>query len=459
LIPQSPDPVGPGARNAPHVRRDDWRAKLPFFHGWLIVAGSLVVLGLTYSVMYSFSVFYAALLEEFKWGRGEAAGVYSVFMIVTGFGALVAGVLADRFGPGRVIACGGAVLAIGLILCSQVTSLWQFYVAFGVVVSLGVSVSGWTPCVTMINRWFSTRLGFALGIASAGIGVGIMAVVPAVQLIINGYGWRWAFVAQAVMVFFGLLPVGLLLLKGRPEDIGQRPDGARAGAAQSPSVEKKARPKKEVVVVDANWANRSWTVNSAARTMRLWLLCGVKLLGGIATQMIFVHQVVYLVDGGYDKVLAASVVGLIGLISVGAKVFWGWAADNIGREMTYTLGCVAMAVAVGLLALTRVIPHTGLLYIYALLFAIGYAISAPLWPLVTSDLFAGRKFGSIYGFVSVFSGFGNALGAWIGGFVYDLTSSYAIAFGVAVVGKLVSAAALWVVAPRKVRRVMRRTVA
>jgi len=442
-----------------HARRDDWRAKLPFFYGWMIVAGSLMVLGLTYSVMYSFSVFYAALLEEFKWGRGEAAGVYSVFMIVTGFGALAAGVLADRFGPGRVIACGGAVLAIGLLFCSQVTSLWQFYLAFGVVVSLGVSVSGWTPCVTMLNRWFSTRLGFALGIASAGIGVGIMLVVPAVQLIINGYGWRAAFVALAVMVFIGLLPVGLLLLKGRPEDLGQSQDGVRPGETRPPPGTKKARAKKEVVVIDPHWANRAWTVNSAARTMRLWLLCGVKLLGGIATQMIFVHQVVYLVDGGYDKVLAASIVGLIGLISVGAKVFWGWAADNIGREMTYTLGCVAMAIAVGLLALTRVIPHTSLLYIYALLFAIGYAISAPLWPLVTSDLFAGRRFGSIYGFVSLFSGFGNALGAWLGGFVYDLTSSYAIAFGVAVIGKLASAAALWVVAPRKVRRVLRRAAA
>jgi hypothetical protein len=54
--------------------------------------------------------------------------------------------------------------------------------------------------------------------------------------------------------------------------------------------------------------------------------------------MIFVHQVIYLVDGGYDRMLAASIVGLIGLLSVVAKVFWGWAADNIGREMTYTLG-------------------------------------------------------------------------------------------------------------------------
>lgn len=433
----------------------DWRAHLPFYYGWLIVGGSLVVLGLTYSVMYAFSVYYVALLDEFKWGRGEAAGVYSTFMIVTGIGALGAGMLADRFGPGRVIAWGGVVLATGLLICSLVSSLWQFYVAFGVLVALGTSVAGWTPCVTMINRWFSAKLGFALGIASAGIGVGIMIVVPGVQLLINSFGWRQAFVVQAAIVFAGLLPIGRFLLRGRPQDLGQSVDGYRPGVT-NPAQPGKVRMKKEVVVVDESWAGRQWTVNSAARTRRLWMLCAVKLLGGIATQMVFVHQVVYLVDGGYDRVLAASIVGLIGLISVGAKVFWGWAADNIGREMTYTLGCVAMVLAVGLLALTRVLPFSSMLYLYALLFAIGYAVSAPLWPVVTADLFAGRKFGSIYGFVTLFSGFGNALGAWVGGFVFDQTGSYAIAFGFAVVGKLASAGVLWIVAPRKVRRVLRR---
>ena len=152
--------------------------------------------------------------------------------------------------------------------------------------------------------------------------------------------------------------------------------------------------------------------------------------------------------------LAASIVGLIGLLSVAAKVFWGWAADNIGREMTYTLGCLAMVLAVGMLALAKVVPSSGMLYLYAVVFALGYGVSAPVWPIVTSDLFAGRNFGTIYGFIALFTGFGSALGAWLGGYVYDLTGSYTIAFGAAVAGKIASAGALWIVAPRKVRRVI-----
>lgn len=432
----------------------DWRARLPFFYGWLILAGSVASLGLTYSVMYSFSVFYVALLEEFAWGRGEAAGVYSVFMIVAGAGALGAGALSDRFGPGRVIACGGTWLAVGLLICSQVSELWQLYLAFGVLVAFGVSLAGWTPCVTMISRWFSVRLGLALGIGSAGIGVGIMVVVPLVQILISNLGWRSAYISLAGIVFVGLLPVGLIVLRGRPEDLGQKVDGTGSPAAGR-WTSGKPRTTRDIEVVDAEWASREWTVGAAARTARCWLLAGVKLLGGIATQMIFVHQVVYLVDGGYDRVLAASIVGLIGLLSVVAKVFWGWAADNIGREMTYTFGCAAMVLAVGLLALARVAPFPGILYVYAMVFAIGYAVSAPLWPVVTSDLFAGRHFGSIYGFINIFNGFGNALGAWLGGYVYDVTGSYTVAFGVAVVAKAASAGVLWIVAPRKVKRVRR----
>jgi sugar phosphate permease len=437
--------VGPGR---------DWRARLPFFYGWLILAGSFISLGLTYSAMYAFSVFYAALLAEFGWARGDAAGVFSLFIVVGGIGALAAGALSDRFGPGRVIAAGGTVLAMGLLICSRLTELWQFYLSYGVVVALGVSTAGWTACVTMINRWFSVRLGLALGIASAGIGGGIMVVVPLVQILINNFGWRIAFVWFAGIVFLGLLLMGLIVLRGNPEDLGQQVDGVRS-AAVGPMRAGKPHTKRVIEVADPEWAGREWTVGTAAKTTRLWLLVGVKILGGIATQMLFVHQVVYLVDGGYDSVLAASIVGLIGLLSAPAKIFWGWAADNIGREMTYTLGCASMVLAVGLLALTQVTSSLGMLYLYALFFAMGYGVSAPLWPIVTFDLFAGRNFGSVYGFISLFSGWGSAMGVWLGGYVFDLTGSYAVAFEVAVVGTVISAGALWVVAPRKVRRVRR----
>ena len=273
------------------AQRRDWRARLPWFYGWVILAGALVSLGLTYSVMYSFTVFYVALLDAFGWGRGESAAVYSVFMITSGAGALAAGALSDRFGSGRVIAGGGTVLAIGLLACSQVTALWQFYLAYGLLAAFGVSVAGWTACVTLVNRWFSARLGLALGIASGGIGVGIMIVVPLVQMMITSFGWRAAYVALAGIVFFGLLPLGLIVMRGGPEDLDQRVDGAAPDAAGSKHSGEPSRGRR-VEIVDPEWATRDWTVGTALKTRQCWLLVAVKLTGGIATQMVFVHQVI-----------------------------------------------------------------------------------------------------------------------------------------------------------------------
>lgn len=427
----------------------DWRARLPFFYGWLIVAAAFVSLGLTYTVWYSFSVFYVALLEEFGWSRAASAGVFSLFVIVVGLAGAAAGVLADRFGPGRIISVAVVILATGLVACSWISSLWQFYLFFGVITAIGLSATGWVPCVTMISRWFYARLGAALGIASSGIGVGILIMVPFSQWLIEQLGWRTAYVALAGIVAAGVLPIAILLMRGRPEDMGMEKDGGpnrdRPTGSGGPS------PKSRVV--DAEWANTPWTIRLAMRTHRYWLLFAAMALANIATQMLFVHQVAFLVDGGYDKLLAASIVGLVGMFSVGAKVGWGWVSDRLGREITWSLGLTNTLVAILILSATRYIPAGELIYLYALIFALGYGATAPLTPAVSADLFAGSRFGSIYGTLGVANGIGSAAGAWFAGFIFDITGSYLAAFGAGACCALLSIVAMWIIAPRMVRRV------
>ncbi len=430
--------------------RRDWRARLPFYYGWLIVAAAFVSLGLTYTVWYSFSVFYVALLEEFGWSRAASAGVFSLFVIVVGLAGAAAGALVDRLGPGRIISVAVIILAAGLVACSRITSLWQFYLFFGVITAVGLSATGWVSCVTMINRWFSARLGAALGIASSGIGVGILVMVPFSQWLINQMGWRSAYIAVAGIVLVGVLPIALLLMQGRPEDLGLLKDGRRPGTESPPRT---GAPAKKSRVVDEKWARTPWTVGRALRTRRYWMLFATMALANIATQMIFVHQVAFLVDGGYDKLLAASIVGLVGLFSVGAKIGWGWISDRLGREITWSLGLTSTLVAIALLSLTRFVPSLALTYLFAIVFALGYGATAPLTPAVSADLFAGSRFGSIYGSLTIANGLGSATGAWFAGYIFDVTGSYLIAFGTGAACGLLSIVAMWMIAPRLVRRV------
>lgn len=430
-----------------------WRTRLPFFYGWLVVASFFVALTISQGIYYSFTVFFVALLEEYGWGRAATAGVFSVFVLVSSFGGVVAGALVDRFGPRSATAVGAILLAVGTAACSQLTELWEFYLYFGVVCGLGTALAGWVPCVAVVSRWFTNRRAAATGIASAGIGLGIVTVVPLCQFIISSAGWRSAYLVLAALSLLGIMPHALMLQVGRPEELGLKPDGT--AATRPAGLTAMARRGRRLLVVNERWASCSWSVGMAVRTMPFWLLSVCFLLYPVTSQMLWVHQVAYLVDGGYDKMVAASVVGLAGFVSIPGKILWGMVGDRLGRETTFSMGICCIVVAILLLILTRTFPGVWLVLLFAVAFSVGYSVTAPLGPAAAADIFAGRQFGAIYGVLHVAIGVGSAFGAWLGGYVFDATGSYLVAFAVAVACSTVSAACIWLAAPRKVRRMVR----
>ena len=426
-----------------------WRTRLPFFYGWVVVGSMFLALAISYGVYYSFSVFFVALLQEFGWSRASTAGVFSLFVLVISAGGAVAGTLIDRFGPARVVPVGGVLLAGGLAATSGLSELWQFYLFFGIAAGLGLSWAGWVPCVTLVNRWFADKRGAAMGIASAGIGLGTVTVVPLVQQMISTIGWRSAFLALAALSLLLITPQAAYLLKGSPGELGLAPDG---GGKRSQAAGRASRP---MVVVDLKWAARPWSVATAATTHRFWLLGATMFFGILTNQMLWVHQAAYLVDHGYDRMLAASMVGLAGLVSMPAKVFWGSLADRVGREGAYTMGVATMLLAIGLLILTGILPMVWLVPLFAVAFASGYAVTAPILPVSVADVFGGRNFGSIFGVINLNTGLGAAVGAWLAGLVFDISGSYVAAFLAAAGSSVVSVICMWLAGPRRVRRVPR----
>jgi MFS family permease len=407
------------------------REKGPLNFQWVIVGTSFITLALVYSIWYAFSVFFVALLKEFGWSRSLGAGAFSLFVIVHGvIGPFVGGIV-DRFGPRKIFILGSIFLGIGLLLCSLISTWWEFYVFFGILTAIGVGSMGWVPNTTLIQLWFKENRGLAMGIISSGIGIGIFLCVPLIQFLITRFGWRVAFCVMALSISFTTILLALLCVKKPP-----RKEDTRS-SEDSPQD-----------MIGEGWTLRRWTVREAIRTRSFLFLVLSFFFASASIHSVLAHHVAFFVDQGLNALFASTIVGLLGMVSIGAKILWGVLSDRIGREITYTLGISCAICGMLLLVLYSYSPSPSIPYAYALFFGMGYAVMASLPPLITADFFEGPSFGAIFGMVQFANGLGAAVGAWFAGFLFDQTGSYIPLF-LMMIGCVVFACFnVWKAAPR-----------
>jgi MFS family permease len=414
-----------------------------FDSAWIIVGISFIILALSYGVWYSFSLFFVALLGEFGWSRSVAAGAFSIFIILHSLIGPFVGSMVGRFGPRRVILIGSLFLGIGLALSSLVQTWWQFYISFGVITALGIGATGWISNTTLIQSWFKENRGLAMGIISSGIGTGILICVPFFQLLITRFGWRMTY---RIMAFFIPLLIGCMVtifLRRPPPSPSFPPTemGNSQGRIDDP------------FVVNREWVSQSWTVKRAITTKAFWFLSFVCFLSNFMNQSIFTHHVAFFVDHGLENLVVSYIIGITGLVSIGGKILWGILSDQIGRELTYTIGLACFICGMIFLIAFDLFPSSSLPYLYAVFFSLGYAVMAVLPPLITADFFEGNAYGSIFGTLMLLNGAGGALGAWFAGFLYDQVGSYLFVFFVMIVSSVLSFFSIWWAAPRKIRMV------
>jgi MFS family permease len=377
-----------------------------------------VTLGLAYGVWYSYSVFLVALLKEFGWSRSLLAGAFSVFTLVHGGVNPLIGLLCDRVRPLRLVAAGGAALGLALLADSFITAPWQLYLCFGVFTAGAVAAAGWIPAIVQVQRNFQDRLGLALGIVSSGVGVGMLAVVPLTQLLIDAYGWRVAFRVLGAICALWIVPSSLLMLRWAEKSGGRtRVDSSRE---QAPATQGAASAGPAAV-----------TLAQAVRSEAFWLMLAAFFFGNICSQTLHVHQVAYLVDHGVAAIVAASVVSVVGAASIAGKTGGGWLSDRVEREFVYLGGITIMLCAVAALAALGASPARWAIYGYAVLLGVGYSATASLIPAMVSDRFGGKHFGAIVGMGLMGSAAGSALGPWMAGYLFDRTGSYMTAFAIA----------------------------
>lgn len=396
-------------------------------HGPTVVAVAFITLGVVYGVWFAYAVFLVALVEDMGWSRSLTAGAISVLSLVHGLSGPINGRLIERFGARRVIALGGAIFTLGMLLTSQIQTWWQLYLTFGLVSGFGIAMSGWVPFIVSVERSYPDRLGTALGFALAGVGFGILGAVPAINLLVEHFGWRGAFALLALLGPLWVIPSAWWLLRGAEPS---------AKVVSAPTVGAAAEP--------------HWVPATALRSPRFWRAAFAFATGACVAQILLIHQFAFLVDHGIPKTEGSLISGVIGVASIVGQLFWGRLSDRIGREAAYSLAAVANVLAIA--ALAALGWWSAALWLalgFAVCIGFGYGANAPLYPATARDLFSGPAFPSIFGFMSLSGSLGAALGAWVGGWLYDVTGTYHAMLIASLVLALISPMALWWAAPRK----------
>lgn len=420
-----------------------WSSRLPFYYGWIVIAIAFVTMAIGVTARTAFSLLLPPLIDEFGWDRGLAAGAFSFGFLVSAVLSPIVGRVMDVHGPRVVIQTGVCLMAAGLFIAPAITEPWHLYATLGLAVGAGANLMGFTAQSLFLPNWFVRRRGLAISIAFSGVGVGAIVLLPWLQTIIVDEGWQAACLAMALVVLLVVAPLNLLV-RHKPEDIGLNPDGAPGADASSggPIASN---------VVDPAWASIEWTLGRALRTGRFWWIVLAYFGVLFAWYAVQVHQTKYLIEIGFAPITAAWALGFVSAVAIPGQIGLGALSDRIGREWIWTAGCFGFAICYGALIALEHTPSHALLYVMVISQGfLGYAITSVMGPIV-AEIFEGPHYGSIFGTVTVALIGGGAAGPWVAGLIHDATGSYRLAFYLAIVCCVVSAAAIWIAAPRKVR--------
>jgi MFS family permease len=371
----------------------------------------------------TFAVFLLPVQKGLELSRSEITLTYSCFMLAYGLSAPFAGQLVDRLGARVTYGFGLASLGLGYLIAGSATGLWPYVVGVGLLGGLGAASLGMIVASGLLSRWFTANIGSIMSLPSAALGAGMLILPPLAQLLLAAYGWRAAhhIIGAGVLAF---LPLTMLLPLDR----------MTAGSTGWQAMRGRA----------AGNAADGWTVAAAARTNGFWGLFVAFLFTSIAAYTVLPHSVAFLVERGFDPLVAASAFGMTGMLSAVGLISIGWLSDRIGRRQAATVSY--LSTIVGILALMAVSAWPSLLLVYAFVgfFGLMQGARAPIIVATVAVLFPGRGVGTIYGTLSLGMGAGAAFGSWASGFLYQLTGGYVASFGLGAACALVGMASFWI---------------
>ena len=357
---------------------------------------------------------------RFGWSVGVIGIGMAVYYLVGGVFAPISGWLGDRYGPQRMMALGGFLYLVSMVLLGSVTELWQFFIVFGVLLASTQSIS-MVPLMASVSGWFRRRLGLGTGILWAAGGVGTAVLAPLLGHFLESAGWSWTFWGIGV-IGGGIILVLTPFLRNRPTDIGVAPYGSSEND-----------PPQLVRSIAIEKLRLQAFNHHMRRTRAFWNLPVIHALGCAGHGIVLIFSIPIAVEQGLTLTAAAGILTLISLVSILSRFLTPVLAEKYGARKVMASCLFIQGVTVLILFWAQ---DLWTFYLFASLFGIGFGGEWTGYLVINRQYFGNGPMGTCYGWQMTGALMGHAITTAMAGAVIFLTGSYAPALALSVIFSL-----------------------
>ena len=380
--------------------------RAPFFYGYTIIVAGFFIQTVVWGISNSFGIFFDPLIKEFGWSRATISGAASLGFLVHGASSILLGNFNDRFGPRLIMSACGLFLGLGFLLMGTLNSVWQLYLFYGLIASIGLGGIDVIPLST-VSRWFQKKRGMMSGIIKVGTGVGMFIMPFFINWLLNNYGWRNSFAVLAFIIIFFVLFLAQFLVRD-PIQKAQLIDNGISHTSE-----------------EANGSEEGLTFRQAIRTRQLWTVCAVYFIILFCVYTILMHIILHAIDLGIQSSVAAGILSTIGGVSITGRFLMGGASDKIGEKSALLICLLCLLLALFWL---QAVQTLWMFYLFALVYGFAHGGFFSLVSPLIAKFFGTKSHGLLFGIVIFSSTIGGAIGPFMAGYIFDVTTSYKIVF-------------------------------
>lgn len=400
-------------------------SNLEIYYGWVVALAGFAAATVLFGLSFSIAVFFDPLLAAFPVGSGTVSLMFGIQTFIIYTGTVPGGTIVDTIGARRA-ALLATVFVVGGLVGASVSSRFMVLLGwYGIVTGLGMSLL-YVVAYTAVPRWFGRRRGLAMGIASSGLGIGLLVIPPLAARLVDRVGWRGAYLWLAIGGGV-VLSVATYLLADSPQAVGA--DTTAEFPYGDPPQPTHRGVREQIRAVGGVATSRPFLAVFAG-----WLFIWTPLY------ILMNHVVRFTGETSLPPGTGVIAISIIGVTTSMARIGVGSASDRLGRVPTFVLSSAMVALSVP--ALTVVGGRAGF-FALTIAFGIGYGGAGALLSPLVAELFGGENLGTVFGLASVAHAISGLTAPAAAGIMFETLGSYTPVFWAAGVIGLGGSGLVW----------------